>query len=161
MASCSHQLPPTLIFSSLKISSGAPTSPTLPRSPTAPADSSRRNLCHRPSHCKQNAYQTLVHPLFECASVVRDAYLRKEIDSLERIQRNAARFIAGDYRSNTTGSVRKLLSKLGLPSGRPQLRPTFLYKVVKELCQRTSNFYETRRFCTCKKYPRLQHKLPS
>ena len=85
----------------------------------------------------------------------------KEIDSLERIQRNASRFIAGDYRSNTTGSVRKLLSKLGLPSGpsgRPQLRPTFLYKVVKELCQRTSNFYETRRFSTCKKYPRLQHK---
>ena len=97
-------------------------------------DSSRRSLCHRPSHCKQNAYQTLVYPLFEYASIVRDyAYLRKEIDSLERIQRNAARFIAGDYRSNTTGSIRKLLSKLGLPSGRLQLRLTFLYKEVKGL----------------------------
>ena len=91
------------------------------------------SLCHCPSHCKQNGYQTLVHPLFECASVFRDAYLRKEIDSLDRIHRNAARFTAGDYRPNTTGSVRKHLNKLVLPSGCLQLRLTFLYRVVKGL----------------------------
>ena len=133
LASCSQQLPLPLVFSSLKISSGAPISPTLPRSPTAPSDSSEKPLPLSLPLQTTCIYLTLVHPLLEYASIVRDAYLRKEIDSLERIQRNAARSIAGDYRSSTTGSVQKLLNKLGLPSGRLQLRLTFLYKVVKRL----------------------------
>ena len=134
LASCSHQLPlPWYSPLSLKISSGASTSPTLPRSPTAPSDSSDKPLSLSLPLQTKCTYLTLVHPLLEYVSIVRNAYLRKEIDSLERIQRNAARFIAGDYRNNTTGSVQKLLNKLRLPSGRLQLRLTFLYKVVKGL----------------------------
>ena len=38
-----------------------------------------------------------------------DPYLKKDIDLMERTQRNAARFITGDYRSMIPGSVTRLL----------------------------------------------------
>lgn len=96
----------------------------------------RRNLRHCPTNCKRNAYIALVRPLLEYGSVVWDPYLRKDIDTLERTQRTAARFITGDYRSNTPGSVQKLLHKLDLPTlqqRRQQLRLAFFYKVVEGL----------------------------
>jgi hypothetical protein len=52
------------------------------------------------------------------------------------VQRGAARFITGDYRSRTPGSIQKLLKKLDLPTlqdRRKHLRLCFFYKVVEGL----------------------------
>jgi len=67
---------------------------------------------------------------------VWDSYLKSDIDKLERVQRKAARFIKGDYKSRDPGCVTKILDDLKLPilhQRRKELILTFLYKVVKGL----------------------------
>ena len=63
-----------------------------------------------------------------------DPHYQKDIDQLERIQKNAARFITGDYKSMTPGSMSKLLKKCNLPplqERRRHLRLTFFYRIVE------------------------------
>ena len=94
----------------------------------------RRNLRHCPLPCRKNAYLALVRFKLEYGSVVWDPYLKNDIDRLERVQRSAARFITGDYKSRHEGCVTNMLDDLDLPSleeRRRQQRLTFLYKVVK------------------------------
>ena len=55
---------------------------------------------------------------------------------MEKIQRKAARFITGDYKTRSPGSVTNMLKSLELPllqERRKELRLTFLFKVVEEL----------------------------
>ena len=57
-----------------------------------------------------------------------------DIDRLDRVQRSAARFITGDYKSRQEGCVTKMLTDLGLPPLEvrlPEQRLALLYKVVK------------------------------
>ena len=96
----------------------------------------RRNLKRCPPACKQQAYTSLVRPLLEYGAVVWDPYLKKNIDSMEKTQRIAARFITGDFRSNTPGSVTRLLERTGLPPlqlRRQHLRLTLFCRVVEGL----------------------------
>ncbi len=96
----------------------------------------RRNLRGCPTHCKRMAYTSLVRSKLEYAAVVWDPYLKGDINSLERVQHCAARFITGDYRSRTPGCVTKMLQEQQLPSlehRRKQLRLTYLYKVAEGL----------------------------
>ena len=68
--------------------------------------------------------------------MVWDPYLKKNIDSMEKTQRIAARFITGDFRSNTPGSVTRLLERTGLPPLQlrgQHLRLTLFYRVVEGL----------------------------
>ena len=65
----------------------------------------RRNLRKCPSKLKETAYLSLVRSTLEYAYYVHD------IDSLEQVQRHAARFTAGDY--HTKSSVTAMLAELG------------------------------------------------
>ena len=94
----------------------------------------RRNLRHCPQPCRKNAYLALVRSKVEYLSIILDPYLQTDKDRLERVQRSAARFITGDYRSRQEGCITKMLQDLDLPTlqeRRRQQRLTFLYKVVK------------------------------
>ena len=96
----------------------------------------RRNLRHSPTCCQRNAYLALVRLVLEYAAIIWDPHTQQEINMLERVQRNAARFIAKDYRSPTPGFVTGLLRKHDLTTlqeRRPQLRLGFFYKVVEGL----------------------------
>ena len=96
----------------------------------------RRNLKRCPVSCRKNAYLALVRPLLEYGSSVWDPHYQKDIDQLERIQRNAARFITGDYKSSTPGSVTNLVKKCDLPplqERRRHLRLTLFYRMVEGL----------------------------
>ena len=96
----------------------------------------KRNLRHCPQTCRRNAYLALVRPVLEYGAVVWDPHLKKDIDKLERVQRSAARFIAGNYRTTTPGFVTKILDQNQLPtlqSRREDLRLTFFFKIVKGL----------------------------
>ena len=68
----------------------------------------RRNLYNCPSHTKAQSYQTLVRPILEYASSASDPYTQSNINKLEGVQRRAARFVTGDYR--TTSSVSEIIS---------------------------------------------------
>ena len=72
----------------------------------------RRNPRHCPPLCRKNAYLALVRSKLEYGSVVWDLYLKCGIDRLERVQRSAARFITGDYKSRQEGCVTKMLTDL-------------------------------------------------
>ena len=92
----------------------------------------RRNLRNSPQECRRLAYIALVRSTLEYGAVVWDPYAKQDIDRLERIQRQAARFITRDYKSRDQGCVSKMLSYLQLPpleDRRRQLRLTMLYKI--------------------------------
>ena len=96
----------------------------------------RRNLKHCPKPCRRNAYLALVRPILEYGAAVWDPHLKKDIDKLERVQRSAARFIAGDYRTATPGFVTKILEQHQLPTlqqRREDLRLTLFFKIRQGL----------------------------
>ena len=71
----------------------------------------RRNLNKCPTHIKSIAYTTLVRPILEYASASWDPRCLKHIKTLERIQRQAARFCTQNY-SREPGTVTQLLKDL-------------------------------------------------
>jgi hypothetical protein len=94
----------------------------------------RRNLKHCPITCRKTAYQALVRSSLEYSSIVWDPYHTKDVERLEKVQRQAARFITGDYHTREEGCVTKMLQDLelqSLQSRRKANRLTFLYKVVE------------------------------
>lgn len=83
-----------------------------------------------------SAYLSLIRPILEYGAIVWDPHLKKDIDKLERVQRSAARFIAGDFRTTTPGFVTKILDQNQLPtlqSRREDLCLTFFHKIVQGL----------------------------
>jgi hypothetical protein len=93
----------------------------------------RRNLGSCPPKCRRMAYISLLRSKLEYGAVVWDPYLQQDIDRIERIQRQAARFITRDYKSRETGCVTRMLQELSLPplhERRRQQRLLTFYKVV-------------------------------
>ena len=71
----------------------------------------RRNLNKCDESVKSAAYLGLVHPKLEDASAVLDPHLSKDITTIERVQRIAARWVKSNY--NWENSV---LSELQWPT---------------------------------------------
>ena len=71
----------------------------------------RRNLASFPRDIKAQSYQALVQPILEYASTSWDPYTKSNIQQLEAVQRRAARFVTGDYR--TTSSPSQMIADLG------------------------------------------------
>ena len=96
----------------------------------------RRNLKYCPHECKKTAYISLVRSTMEYGGIIWYPYTETNNNRLERIQRQAARFITGDYRSREEGSVFNMLVKLDLQElqeRRTSQKLIFLYKVVEGL----------------------------
>ena len=94
----------------------------------------RRNLLNSPKASRLTAYISLVRSLLEYGSIIWDPYVQKDIDKLERIQRQAARFICRDYHTRVPGCVSNMLKDLDLPTlqtRRRNLRLSFLFKVAE------------------------------
>ena len=74
--------------------------------------------------------------MMEYGAIVWDPYTTSHINKLERIQRRAARFITGNYKTREEGSVTKMFNDLKLENlqlRRTSLRLVFLYKGVEGL----------------------------
>ncbi|XP_053390995.1 uncharacterized protein LOC128553836 [Mercenaria mercenaria] len=85
------------------------------------------------TECRKSAYLALIRSTLEYSAIVWDPYIEGDINKLERIQRQAARFITGDYRSREKGSVTNMLESLKLTplqDRRRTSRLVFLYKVA-------------------------------
>ena len=92
----------------------------------------RRNLWNCPKKVKETAYTTIVRPKLEYACEAWDPHLQKDIASLERVQRKAARFCSNNY--HPTASVTEMLSELGwstLELRRTMSRLVLLYKMSR------------------------------
>ena len=95
-----------------------------------------RNLKHCPQDSRRTAYLSLVRSTLEYSYIVWDPYLPKDIDKLEKVQGQAARFITGNYISGEQGCVSQMLAELNLPplqDRRKANRLTFFFKVVEGL----------------------------
>jgi hypothetical protein len=76
----------------------------------------RRNLYSCPQHVKESAYKTLVRPLVEYSSSTWDPYTQSLTNQIEKVQNRSARFVTGDYKSKSPGSMTNMLKKLGWES---------------------------------------------
>ena len=93
-----------------------------------------RNLKRCPAECRRTAYLCLVRSILEYGSIIWDPHVQQDINRLERVQRRAARFISGDFRSREEGCVTKMLKDAGLTpltERRRMLRLVMFYKVVE------------------------------
>jgi len=94
----------------------------------------RRNLKISSPNIKQMAYQGLVRPQLEYCSTVWDPHNKKYIQSLEMVQRRAARWVLGRY--HNTSSVTDMLNHLQWPTleaRRRDARLCMMFKVVHNL----------------------------
>ena len=94
----------------------------------------RRNLYKCSREVKASAYISIVRPLMEYASIVWDPCQITYINSLEGIQRRAARWATSDY--SRFSSVSNLLESLKWPAlelNRKIARLTFFHKIIHNL----------------------------
>ena len=90
----------------------------------------KRNFWNCPRSVKETAYSTLVRPKLEYGCEAWDPHFKKDISSLERVQRKAARFCLNNYQP--TASVTEMLSELGwssLETRRTIARLNLMYKI--------------------------------
>ena len=105
----------------------------------------RRNLWNCPEEIKVTAYVSLVRPHLEYAAGAWCPYRVKDMKSLERIQRQAARFCKGNY-SREPGTLTQILSDLGwetLETRRLIHRLSLMYKIRHELIEIPMHQYLT------------------
>ena len=91
----------------------------------------RRNLASFPRDIKAQSYQALVQPILEYASTSWDPYTKSNIQQLEAVQRRAARFVTGDYR--TTSSPSQMIADLGwepLYQGMANFKLVMVYRIT-------------------------------
>ena len=65
----------------------------------------RRNIKTRDQSLKEKAYKTIVRPTMEYCSTVWDPYYEMHSDTLEKVQRRAARWVTGRYHNMSSLSA--------------------------------------------------------
>ena len=96
----------------------------------------RRNLRHTPAKCGRTVYVSLIRSTLEYGAVIWEPFVQSDIHKIEKVQRKAARFISGDYKSRYRGCVTRMLKSHELPlleERRKQLNLTFVFTVVEVL----------------------------
>ena len=81
---------------------------------------------------KSTPYTSLVRPVLEYASPAWDPISSEDITKLEKVQRQAARFVHGNYSERIPGCVTRMVNSLGwetLESRRKKDRLATLYKI--------------------------------
>ena len=94
----------------------------------------RRNIKTRDQSLKEKAYKTIVRPTMEYCSTVWDPYNKTHSDTLEKVQRRAARWVMGRFHNMSSPSV--MVQDLGwrdLNQRRVDSRLCMLYKISQGL----------------------------
>ena len=93
----------------------------------------RRNLKVQSQTIKERAYQTLIRPKLEYCCTVWDPHTNENINSLEKVQRRAARYTCN--RHHNTSSVSEMLNTMNwqtLQERRLRTRLIMFHKVINE-----------------------------
>jgi hypothetical protein len=96
----------------------------------------RRNLQDCPPTVRDVAYKAIARPTMEYAATVWDPTSTAGIQSIEKVQRRAARFVVNDFSSRNPGCVTKMIEDLRwetLEKRRQQARLQMLFKINKGL----------------------------
>ena len=94
----------------------------------------RRNIPRCAGEIKTQCYTTLVRPVIEYAATAWDPDTARNIQQLEAVQRRAARFFTGDYK--TTSSTSQMITNLGwssLQQRRIEARLVMMYRITHDL----------------------------
>ena len=94
----------------------------------------RRNLASCPRDIKTQSYLALVRPILEYVSTSWDPYTKSNIQQLDAVQRRAARFMTGNYR--TTSSPSQMIADLGwepLYQQRANFKLVMVYRITYRL----------------------------
>ena len=92
----------------------------------------KRNISSCPQHIKTKCYNTFVKPVLEYGCCVWDPYYQCHIDNIEKIQKNAGRFVTNNYNYNN-GNTKINMNKLNwkpLEEHRARNKVTLLYKAI-------------------------------
>ena len=112
----------------------------------------RRNTRNLQKSFRETAYKSLIRPHVEYCSSVWDPHTLSDTQKIERIQRQAARYVTGDYRRSS--SVSEMLHNLkwtNLSTRRSVNRLTMIYKILNGHSAITpNNFFEFNRTQTRK-----------
>ena len=111
---------------------------------------------------KERAYLTLVRPSLEYASSAWSPYTDSDVNRLEQVQKNAARFVCRDYRLTTSTS--QLVKTLGwdtLEDRRLLNQSTLLYKFHNNLihCQPPDDLTPTKSTRSSRRHPQTYQQL--
>ena len=96
----------------------------------------RRNLRECTKQVRETSYLTILRPTLEYAAMVCDPTTQTLIQTLENVQRRAARFVINDYISRTLGCVTSMLTSLEwqtLEQRRRISRLVMMYKIQHQL----------------------------
>ena len=86
------------------------------------------------SEINAKCYTSLVRPVIEYAATAWDSYTARNIQQLEAVQRRAARFVTGDYK--TTSSTRQMITNLGCSSLQQrgsEARLVMMYRITNDI----------------------------
>ena len=90
----------------------------------------RRNLYKCSKTTKAKAYLALVRPILEYSSTVWDPHLIKNINTIEKVQRRAARWVMSDYSQSSVTSMLDKLQWSTLHKRRYISRLQMFYKII-------------------------------
>ena len=96
----------------------------------------QRNLSYCSRDLKVKCYQTYIRPIIEYAAVVWSPHTQSDINAVEMLQRNAARFVFNNF--SRSSSVSNMLAYLGwdtLEQRRNQLTLLMFYKIIHKLVE--------------------------
>ena len=97
----------------------------------------KRNTAGCPKRVKETCYNTLVKPILNYGSSVWDPYQINQIQKLDKVQKNAARYITNNYsfNSGSTDTNFKELGWISLSEQRAKSKVTTLYKGINNLLE--------------------------
>ena len=102
----------------------------------------RQNLSKYTKNVKSTAYLSLICPILEYFSLVWDPYLLADTQSIEKVQRRAARWVLSDY--SRFDSVTSMLNELQWPtlsSHRKLARLSTFFKIIHHLSISSLPYY--------------------
>ena len=96
----------------------------------------RRNLKGCPEKLKQTAYFSLIRSFMVYGATVWDPYQKYNSDKIERVQRQAARFVKSRYlRYSSVSDMLDVLGWTPISQRRQEARLILFYKIINSLAQ--------------------------
>ena len=95
----------------------------------------RRNTSSCPKEIKEKCFKSLVKPILEYGCSVWDPHQQVQIENLEKVQKNAARYILNDYNfvKGQTKTNRESLGWISQQEQRARIKVTTFYKGINGL----------------------------